>query len=293
MKNYFVFILFLFVSHACLSQFIETSSNIYVKNNDVVHFSLSDANENTTCLFLSNKDTISDKLSSLKKLRVFSASRHFKRKGKQIFELISKLDSLEYINLDYCAIDSLNFAEFRSIKLCYLSLINCELVYIDSTISILENLESIYLNGIDGDFQIGNNLKKLPESIGDLKKIKVFEASDNKLEFIPNSLLRLDNLSVLNLSNNKIRSLPKEILNCNNLKELDLSYNKLDSIPPYLFELIGLTNLDLSNCSILKCPDFFNKFIAIRNIYLSNNPLDFRKFKSVVYLKKFEVVVKL
>ena len=58
-----------------------------------------------------------------------------------------------------------------------------------------------------------NKLRKLPDSIGNLKNLIFLSVQDNLLESLPDSICDLDSLEVLNIAKNKITQLPKDILN--------------------------------------------------------------------------------
>lgn len=72
----------------------------------------------------------------------------------------------------------------------------------------------------------GNRLAgMLPAEIGNLKNLKVLNASNNKMTGVPAEIGRFSNLEVLDLSNNKLTGLPYELGNLKNLKIFKLSGN--------------------------------------------------------------------
>ena len=71
-----------------------------------------------------------------------------------------------------------------------------------------------------------NNLTGAIQSqIGQLKNLKILNASNNQMTGVPAEIGRLQNLQVLDLSNNQLTGLPNELGNLKNLKTLNLSGN--------------------------------------------------------------------
>lgn len=72
----------------------------------------------------------------------------------------------------------------------------------------------------------GNSLTNaLPSQIGQLKNLKILNASNNQMTGVPAEVGQLKNLQVLNLSNNQLTGLPNELANLKNLQTLNLSGN--------------------------------------------------------------------
>lgn len=72
-----------------------------------------------------------------------------------------------------------------------------------------------------------NELKQIPPQIGNLKKLKWLDASDNKLTTLPEELGDCLSLQVLWLENNELTDLPSSIQRLKNLNDVDLQDNKL------------------------------------------------------------------
>lgn len=66
----------------------------------------------------------------------------------------------------------------------------------------------------------------LPSQIGNLRNLKILNASNNKMTGVPAEIGQLANLEVLDLSNNQLTGLPNELANLKNLKTLNLSGNQ-------------------------------------------------------------------
>lgn len=85
------------------------------------------------------------------------------------------------------------------------------------------NLEELNLsnNSIGGALQ---------SQVGNLKKLKILNLSNNKFTGVPAEVGQLKNLEILNLSNNQITGLPNELANLSNLKLLDLTGNEYSEV---------------------------------------------------------------
>lgn len=71
------------------------------------------------------------------------------------------------------------------------------------------------------------DIKKIPESIGNLKKLKEIVIYGSPLESLPETIGELTSLEKLILNNNKLTTLPISIEKLTQLKELDLQYNPI------------------------------------------------------------------
>ena len=78
------------------------------------------------------------------------------------------------------------------------------------------------------ELNVSNNLLtgSIQSQIGQLKNLKVLNASNNQMTGVPAEVGQLSKLEVLDLSNNQLTGLPNELGNLQNLKILDLSDNQ-------------------------------------------------------------------
>ena len=76
-----------------------------------------------------------------------------------------------------------------------------------------------------------NQLRRLPDSIGNLQNLLVLILWNNNLSEIPDSIGNFQNLSKLDLRHNQLRELPNSIGNLQNLSKLDLRDNPLVNPP--------------------------------------------------------------
>ena len=89
-----------------------------------------------------------------------------------------------------------------------------------------------------------NQLKILPETIGNLTNLTHLYLSDNQLKILPKTIGNLSNLKVLNFKNNKLTTLPQEIELLTKLEELDSRENHLKSIVQFIGDFKSLTEFN-------------------------------------------------
>ncbi|ORX86686.1 L domain-like protein [Anaeromyces robustus] len=108
----------------------------------------------------------------------------------------------------------------------------------------LYNLEVLYVISYYSEWI---SLKILPDSIGNLKNLRILDLSYNRLKTLPKSIGNLKNLKKLNLSENfDFSELPDSIGNLENLHTLSLKKTNLESLPESLGNSENLTSLSVS-----------------------------------------------
>jgi leucine-rich repeat protein SHOC2 len=75
-----------------------------------------------------------------------------------------------------------------------------------------------------------NQLRQLPQWLGELQLLTCFDCSFNQLEMIPTSIQKLRRLKELHLSDNNLRVLP-DLGSLTALTSLNLQYNQLECVP--------------------------------------------------------------
>ena len=97
-----------------------------------------------------------------------------------------------------------------------------------------------------------NNLKCLPESIGQLTRLMELDLCENDFVSLPKSICQLSGLYKLLLSKNNLKCLPESIGQLTGLLELHLCENDFVSLPESLGQLTELYAMDVTNCTRLK-----------------------------------------
>ncbi|QII71466.1 dockerin type I domain-containing protein [Apibacter sp. B2966] len=148
----------------------------------------------------------------------------------------------------------------------YLKILNLSSYYIQkdfqgtdwSILSGLKNLEVLYLYGnkIEGS---------LPESWGELKKLKHLEVRYNSINQLHSTIGNMENLIKLELDGNQIQELPPSISKCK-LEYLDLSYNNFKKVPKELEEIKSLKTVKFYSNQISSIEGFLPYSITDYNL---------------------------
>ncbi|KAM5551845.1 disease resistance protein RPV1 [Rosa sericea] len=173
-------------------------------------------------------------------------------------------DELVELNLCHSNIEQLwkgtkNFDKLKFIKLCH-----SHNIVETPDLAGVQNLESLDLEGCE-------NLVRVHQSLGFLKKLIVLNLKDCKsLESLP-SLIEMESLETLNLSNcSKVSKIPEFVGNMERLFALYLDETAIEELPVSIERLSGLLSLNLSNCRNLVClPSTINKLKSIEDLNLS------------------------
>ncbi|MCR4623837.1 MAG: leucine-rich repeat domain-containing protein [Alphaproteobacteria bacterium] len=153
----------------------------------------------------------------------------------------------------------------------------CGLEEILQGMTELPVVEEIYLR----DWGLGFT-RGLPESIKNLKSLRILKIEDCDLGKLPESIGYLENLETLDLSNsdrrviggfesNHISTLPNTIENLKNLKELKLAGCSLYKLPETIGNLENLQILNLCGSFVQSLPESMRKLSNLKELDLRNN----------------------
>ncbi|KAM5551747.1 hypothetical protein ABKV19_026544 [Rosa sericea] len=173
-------------------------------------------------------------------------------------------DELIELNLCHSNIEQLwkgtkNFDMLKFIKLCH-----SQNIVETPDLTGVQNLESLDLEGCE-------NLVRVHQSLGFLKKLIVLNLKDCKsLESLP-SRIEMESLETLILSNcSKVKKIPEFVGNMERLLVLCLDETAIEELPVSIERLTGLVSLNLTNCRNLVClPSNINKLKSVENLNLS------------------------
>ncbi len=117
-----------------------------------------------------------------------------------------------------------------------------------------------------------NQLQTLPDEIGSLRRMKIFNCSCNRLEVIPPTIGNLRVIRELKANGNKLKSLPREIGKCSRLSTMILSENNLAHLPSSIEHCISLKVLELQNNKLKSLPlSLANLKDTLQKIDVRNN----------------------
>lgn len=146
-------------------------------------------------------------------------------------------------------------------------------------------------------------VKKLPDEIGELKRLASLNLAANQLKELPENMAKLKKIEYLSLANNPLTSLPKALWKLKNLKYLDLAYldlvkfavrgrkilsklqkfpkieglnlegNALQEIPKEIGELKQLKRLELSANKLTDLPGNIEELKGLTYLSLNDNQL--------------------
>ncbi|XP_046548902.1 leucine-rich repeat-containing protein 47-like isoform X1 [Haliotis rubra] len=154
---------------------------------------------------------------------------------------------------------------FDLVGLNYLDVRKTCLAELSVSVSKLVNLNTLILHN--------NRLTCLPETVGDLKKLKLLDVSSNKIESFP-KLDGLTELQSLNASGNQLSEFP-DVSCLTNLHILNLSHNELQSLPDGIGDdkLEYLAQIMADNNAITQVPADLANLVRLHTLDLSFNKI--------------------
>lgn len=120
---------------------------------------------------------------------------------------------------------------------------------------------------------MNNELKSLPEYMGDLRKIEFIYAQHNDIDKMPD-LEGCEHLQELHISNNFIKEIHERFFEkLPNLKVIDLRDNKITKLPDEVSMLQNLMRLDISNNSLTSLPHSLSNLAHLVSLQVEGNPI--------------------
>ncbi len=163
-----------------------------------------------------------------------------------------------YIDESIIPRESKKLLELKEINISY----NDDVKKIPESIGNLKNLEKFIL--------VGTNVKKLPDTIGDLLNLKfLYIGYVEKLTDLPKSIENLKKLEYFCLNGSNFKKLPDSIGQLSNLKNLILDNNmKLTEIPESIGSLKNLEELTLEGNKVKELPDSIGSLENLEDLNL-------------------------
>ncbi|KAL8101498.1 TMV resistance protein N-like [Apium graveolens] len=113
-------------------------------------------------------------------------------------------------------------------------------------------------------------LKRLPESLGDIKALKKIDASWTAIDKLPDTITQLKGFVKLELGGcKKLRKLPQDIGNMQGLEFFDAGESAIEQLPVSFGGLVNMVQLSLYGCIKLRnLPNSICKLKLLKRLYL-------------------------
>jgi len=195
-------------------------------------------------------------------------------------------DSLETVTLNRCNFRKIKFPEDNHIE--RLSLTNCQLTRIPSSIRRCKHLKALNLEGnqihhiprwimeFDSLEEITlnyNQLRLTKADIRHLSNVKQILIGGNGLEKLPNNIGRL-HCESLNLGKNKLHSLPRSFGRLSHLRHVIFYENEFTEIPEVLADFKELKHMDFYKNNLTQIPEFVGNMESLQQLFLSYNKIE-------------------
>ena len=118
-----------------------------------------------------------------------------------------------------------------------------------------------------------NFLSTLPDSIGELKVLRLLSASRNWLDELPDAIGQLSALNTLWIEHNRLSDVPDALCLCSALEDLNLHDNRLSTLPEGLDQLTALKWLSLGKNRFSQLPQAVFKLPKLETLHLQLNNL--------------------
>ncbi len=125
-----------------------------------------------------------------------------------------------------------------------LKLSDLGLTALPDTLGDLKGIKILYLQG--------NHLTTLPATIENLTALDTLVLDDNRINSFPEILLKLPHLAGLSISNNGLTSLPANLHILEKLETLNLYGNQLQDLPEAIYNLPALRRLEIGGTNLIK-----------------------------------------
>lgn len=115
-----------------------------------------------------------------------------------------------------------------------------------------------------------NQIKNIPDDIGNLINLEEFILDENQLTILPKAMM-LPKLRALSIRSNQIHLIDDALCLCPALNVLDLAHNQLSTLPTHFGSLISLSHLDLSDNNLSSLPESLEQLQKLTELKLSQN----------------------
>ncbi|KAH3866966.1 leucine-rich repeat protein lrrA-like [Dreissena polymorpha] len=147
-----------------------------------------------------------------------------------------------------------------------------------SELGAMKKIEFIHLGSVIGElerrnFQNGNWLAEIPDSICELVNLRELHLDENQINDLPAEFGKLVSLEILDLGQNLLHVLPESFGRLSSLRICMLSKNHLMWLPSNFGDLSALEDLRLDDNEIAELPKSFCKLTKLKTLDLFSNRL--------------------
>eukprot|EP00505_MAST-04D_sp_SCG-Rhode-Island_P005068 Stramenopile-MAST_4_protein_5068 len=150
-------------------------------------------------------------------------------------------------------------------KLRVLHVVGNQLKSLPDSVGNLQHLLQLYV--------FNNQLKSLPDSVGKLQNLLQLHVFNNQLKSLPDSVGKLQNLLSLWVFNNQLKSLPDSVGNLQNLIELYAWNNTFTALPKTVSDMKSLIDVDVRHNGLTDLPSSVSQWGRVEYLYLAGNPM--------------------
>eukprot|EP01125_Pyxidicula_operculata_P016212 TRINITY_DN5551_c0_g4_i3.p1 TRINITY_DN5551_c0_g4~~TRINITY_DN5551_c0_g4_i3.p1 ORF type:complete len:2130 (-),score=371.64 TRINITY_DN5551_c0_g4_i3:539-6928(-) len=240
---------------------------------------------NELCLSSNNLSVFPTSICYLPSLSVLILKRNGLNQFPAQFNLLTTLQVLDLSENSIKVFPPSSFSSMTMLKRLLLG--NNSLIRIPTTISDLIHLEELNLmnNRLESlteavtfctslkilSIQNNPNIKKIPESIGNLEALEEINLSKTSISVIPHSLGNCFDLQIMTCSGNKIQELPSTIWKCRKMKEFDISHNNLRRLSPGIGHWNKLVSLNVGHNHLRDLPSSLGALENISKLDVGHN----------------------
>lgn len=194
-------------------------------------------------------------------------------KNVQSIEGIGVLKNLNFVDFSTNKITELPPEFMTLVKLKDIYLYTNMITALPDNFGVFPVLEDFRLSGYEETSPNYSPLLSLPESFGNLPKLKRFSITYAKLDTIPDSIGDLPMLELISITHSKLRVLPSSISNSSTLKVLNLYNNSLTTLPDSIGDLPAITDIYLHYNKLTSLPNTITKLSTLKVLVTDYNPL--------------------
>ncbi|KAL4219600.1 E3 ubiquitin-protein ligase lrsam1 [Mactra antiquata] len=182
------------------------------------------------------------------KMPLFRKQSTNAKKRQDHQQYLAKENPEPVIDLSNCEIDEVPSGTYALCKIMQkevLLLHDNWLSSIHTTTNLITDLSCIRVLDVHN-----NEIRSVPQEIGQLHSLQVLNLENNRIHSLPDSIGNLKYVQTLNLKGNKLKVLPSNVCSMKSLRMLDIRDNRITALPKELCHVRALETLSLDGISM-------------------------------------------